>query len=486
MFKSGIHIFALIFIFTLSALAGEKILDHIGNWRVTVGPAGNEFYQPPFDASNTAPPSKKVMQVVKEIVPDYIPVSEWEPYRQNIYLIRADKNNQEYSLAISNTGRMLQLEYSDDARNLDERPDRLILKGTRHNIPLSNIPGKTMNILKQISPDTLPSQAWIGDTPVGLRYVLKAGQMVYYATPTGAIHAAGLISRGALNEIDPNKQKTEKSKTEILAECKNLLSSYRDRFNLQKNLKKLGNTPKSSDGHFRFVVLGDNRSNSDLWSTIIEHINTLEPKPAFVINTGDIVRHGYAKEYHDYYIPPLLKTDIPYFVAIGNHDDGDSGLATEYQYLFGENSLNYYFDYGKIRFILMDDVTKVQPFQKTLRWLEEALKTTPEGYKIIVNTHQPSSMIKKWAYHSWDDQHSKIFSDLMTKYHVSQVFDGHIHAYSTATYHGVPYTITGGGGAGLHDRFGPQGNVHNYVICDAQPDGTVKQTVVRFFEEKKK
>ncbi len=74
-----------------------------------------------------------------------------------------------------------------------------------------------------------------------------------------------------------------------------------------------------------------------------------------------------------------------------------------------------------------------------------------------------------------------MFTGLMSRYEVEHVFLGHIHAYSTAVYDGVPYTITGGGGAGLHDRFGPQGNIHNYVICDRQPDGSVKQRVVRFY-----
>ena len=70
-------------------------------------------------------------------------------------------------------------------------------------------------------------------------------------------------------------------------------------------------------------------------------------------------------------------------------------------------------------------------------------------------------------------------------YHVSHVFLGHIHAYSTATYNGVNYTVSGGGGAGLHNRYGPLGNVHHYVICDVLPDGTLKQQVVRFFKEDK-
>lgn len=74
---------------------------------------------------------------------------------------------------------------------------------------------------------------------------------------------------------------------------------------------------------------------------------------------------------------------------------------------------------------------------------------------------------------------SEAFTELMAKHRVDEVFLGHIHAYSTATLDGVSYTVAGGGGAGLHDRFGPSGNVHHYVICDVTSDG-ITQQVVRF------
>ena len=63
------------------------------------------------------------------------------------------------------------------------------------------------------------------------------------------------------------------------------------------------------------------------------------------------MRNGYAEEIRDYYVQAVLQTDIPFFVAIGNHDDSSDSKAREYRYLFGDNSLNYYFDYGDVRFV---------------------------------------------------------------------------------------------------------------------------------------
>lgn len=261
-----------------------------------------------------------------------------------------------------------------------------------------------------------------------------------------------------------------------------LLGQYRQRFNFENQIKRLGKKPKSADGSFRYIVMGDSRSHWQLWSNIVKHIDMLEPKPAFVINSGDIVQTGDAKEYHDYYIPPLLKTDIPFFMSIGNHDDGSNSMAHEYRYLFGNNALNYYFDYGKRRYIFTDIVTKVQSYKETLKWLDETLANTPKAYHKYVIAHKPPKNIKKWSYHAWDDSHSRAFTYLMTKHQVDEVYLGHIHAYSTAHYNGVDYTISGGGGAGLHNRYGPLGNVHHYIICDVMADGTLKQQVVRFYK----
>src|SRR4030042_1187353 len=77
------------------------------------------------------------------------------------------------------------------------------------------------------------------------------------------------------------------------------LEEYRERFNFANQIKRLGGKPKSSDGGFRYVVMGDSRSNGDLWLSMVKHIDGLKPRPAFVINTGDIVPHGSITEYRE-------------------------------------------------------------------------------------------------------------------------------------------------------------------------------------------
>ncbi len=267
---------------------------------------------------------------------------------------------------------------------------------------------------------------------------------------------------------------------DVIPEIKRLLSSHRDRFNFDGRIKKLRETAPAPGRGFRFAVLGDSRSNPELWHALVRHMGTLDPAPDFVINTGDVVEDGLPGQYLDYYIPPLLKTDIPFFIAIGNHDMGYNKETLEFRYLFGEDALDYFFDYGNTRFVFFDNVTGIRPYEEKWKWLEGVLESTPKGFPIIVSAHRPPGNIEKWAWHGMRPGPSPAFTRLMTRYGVAHVFLGHIHAYSTARFENVDYTVTGGGGASLYPLYGPGGNFHHYIICDVMPDRTIRQTVVRF------
>jgi len=473
MLKRGLLILVLVLCAAAAAFSAAGIPDSISKWRIEVGPAGNEFYEVPR-VEQAPPPSEAVLRWA-EIFTPHAKVTEWK-LKSNGYRLYAEVGREEYKFYVRPEGELFGLEYENDATGIDEEADELVLRGTKRSIPTSEVPAAALQTLARAMPDAVPSKAWTADTIAGPRYVILIEKMAFYARPDGQIQAAGLVSDGALDEIDPPSKKNDKA---FMAELNELLGPYRQRFNFENQIKKLGKRPKSADGSYRYVVLGDSRSQWELFSGIVKHIDGLDPKPDFVINSGDIVSDGYAREYNDYYVTALLKTDIPYFVAIGNHDDGPDSMAQEYRYLFGEKALNYYFDYGKARYVFIDNVTKVQPYEQTLKWLDKTLADTPKGYRKYVAVHKPPSTIEKWAYHAWSDNESKVFTDLMTRHKVGHVYLGHIHAYSTAHYNGVDYTISGGGGAGLHNRYGPLGNVHHYIICDVAPDGTVKQQVVR-------
>ncbi len=350
-----------------------EIPDQIGGWRVEVGPPGNEFYQAPAEAAEASPPSDAMFEMVKRIAPEYTEVKRWELEDGKEYFIRAEAESEEYDFLFSLEGELLELEYENDLAVVDEAPGEMIIKGTKKSVLIDETPKEALKTLGELFPGSAPGEGWQVSTAAGPRFVIVSEGRAFFARADGQIQAIGLLEDGALDEVDPPN---EMSPEEIRADAADRLGPYQDKFSFEKRLEELGAGPKSADGHYRFVIIGDSRSNPGLWPNIIEHIDLLDPKPDFVINTGDIVRHGYTDEYLDYYIPPLLETNIPFFVAPGNHDDGDSGLAVEYQILFGPNSLNFYFDYGNRRFIAIDNVTKVLPYEETLAWLEQVLEET--------------------------------------------------------------------------------------------------------------
>ena len=481
MFRRKSIIVLLLLLSTASFCSAGKIPQKIGKWQVKVGPPGNEVYQEPKMIPQNTPPSQAVLRHAKILLPGMR--CEWE-IDEDCYKLQCEKNEHEYQLEITQDGKLIELEYKNKDTDVEEKADELAFKGSKKTISPDALPKNTLEALSKLYPGKKPANAWTADTIAGPRFVIQIAAMAFYARPDGQIQAARAVNDEGLDEIDPDKADEEKlTPKQFKARLKKLLGPYKQKFNFENQIKKLGNSPKKSDGSYRYVVMGDSRSQWGLWSAMVKHIDTIEPKPAFIINSGDLVPKGFISEFHDYFIPPLLKTDIPLFVAIGNHDEGYDDKVLEYRFLFGEKSLNYYFDYGKTRYIFIDNCTEISEPEDTLKWLEKTLSKTPNGFKKFVATHKPPANIDKWEYHSWDDKESKKFTGLMTKYSVTEVYLGHIHAYSTAKLGGVKYTLSGGGGASLHDRFGPLGNIHHYVICDVMPDGSVKQQVVRFYDK---
>jgi hypothetical protein len=462
-------------------LAQSAVAEKMGDWNIDIGPAGNEFYEPPLPPNIDAPePSDAVLNWARTLTPDHTITrkqfkGDRTPPEFRVYVT---DGHEEVRYYLGLDGKLFWMDYRDNRDSIRESPDAIIRQGDRYPINLNQVPQAMLDKLAAASPDTAPSKAWFADTLVGPRYIVQVGNLVFFGTPGGRIHGAGSTDSG-LEEVSEHATLGPGEGLSL----KDLSAKWGDQFNYTKLIKeRLGETPENVT--FRYIVMGDCRDQRDLLDVIVRHIDSLDPKPAFVIISGDAVRHGFADEYDSYYLPAIAQTDVPFFVAAGNHDVGIGGRAEEFRALFGEDSLNFYFDYGKSRFIFLDNCSVTTQWSDALAMGDRWLKDLPQGYRSYVSVHKPPATVKKWAYHAMSMEDSKPFSDLMTQHGVDEVYTGHIHAYSTATLGGVDYTLSGGAGAGLHGRFGPRGTVHHYVICDASPDG-VKQQLVRFYKGKK-
>jgi 3',5'-cyclic AMP phosphodiesterase CpdA len=461
------------------ALAGPAIPDRAGEWRVHVGPAGNTYYEPPLPPSSETPePSDAVLRWARLLTPEA--TIDKVAYRGDRvppeFRVYAVDDSEEYRYYLLTDGTLGWMDYRNHADKIEESPNAIVPEGRKHPVDLDRVPAPMLDALRAAMPDIEPTRAWYADTLVGPRYIVQMGPLAFYGTPGGRIRCGG-NAEGALAEVSAHATFGPVEGLSLDA----LGNRWGERFNFERLIQEHLSVPPT-DGNFRYVVMGDCRDQRGLLDAMVAHIDGLEPKPAFVIVTGDAVRHGYAEEFDNYLLPALANTDLPYFIAIGNHDVGLEKKAEEFRTIFGQDSLNFYFDYGNSRFIFLDNCSAVTPWESALARADAWLAATPAGYRTYVSAHKPPANIEKWAYHAMSAQDSTAFTDLMAKHQVDEVYLGHIHAYSTATLDGVDYTLSGGAGAGLHGRFGPRGSVHHYVLCDASPSG-VDQTLVRFLKD---
>jgi hypothetical protein len=471
------------------AYGAAGIPDRIGKFRIEVAEPGNDFVEPEKKTNLQAELPPAITRWPDRIATRF-ELSEYY-HRIDGYRLFYDYEFEQYKFYVTDDAKLFKIVYTDEDKGIEESPGQMVIKGTRKDSQIESVPTEPVKLLQEVFGQS-PGKAYTADTPAGQRLIVQFDKVAVFLTPEGKITCAGRIDEDkALEEINRPKPKSVSADSvapipaDKIAKLEKILGQFRKQFSNRHKIDLLGTKPKAADGGFRFVVMGDSRSNEAVWNAIVAHIDQLDPRPAFVINSGDLIYGGTADEYAEYLIPPLLKAQVPYFFALGNHDKGANSQAWEYRYLCGEDALNYFFDFGGYRFVVIDNCSKVLPPSKTLQWLDRTLASTPQGIRKIVVAHQPPAAIEKWAYHAWTKPESQIFVNLMEKYRVSEVFLGHIHAYSTAELGGIHYTVVGGGGARLHTNFGPQGTFYHYLLCDVAPDGTMTQKVVKFIPDKK-
>ncbi|MBN1341913.1 MAG: HEAT repeat domain-containing protein [Phycisphaerae bacterium] len=231
---------------------------------------------------------------------------------------------------------------------------------------------------------------------------------------------------------------------------------------------------------YRFAVYGDNRSHPDVHAKVAAAM--AKHRPAFVINTGDLVSDGNKDGvWGPEFFTPLAELchGVPIYPALGNHE----GNGKNYIDLFSLPDPEWYyaFVFGNAKFFMIDSCYRkpnyFAPDSDQGQWLAGELKDGDFAWKFAVFHHPPYSSHPS---RGGSLPHQKLLCPALEAGGVDVAFNGHNHNYERIfpmrsgqrdDAAGIHYVITGGGGAPLYptlkEPFTAEAEVvHHFCIVD--------------------
>jgi len=167
-----------------------------------------------------------------------------------------------------------------------------------------------------------------------------------------------------------------------------------------------GLIPQKEETDFTALIFGDpqpyNLEEVDFFARgIVAEVEGIKNIP-FGLSMGDLV--GNDLSLFNPYIQAVKKIGIPWYNLLGNHDlnfdaKADNQADETYEAHFGP--ANYAFNYGKVHFIVLDDVLYPDPrdnegywggfTEEQMQFIENDLKTVPKDNLIVMAFHIPIS-----------------------------------------------------------------------------------------------
>jgi hypothetical protein len=196
-----------------------------------------------------------------------------------------------------------------------------------------------------------------------------------------------------------------------------------------------------------FAVLGDSRSNPPVFERVLKDMAG-DPGLTFAIDVGDMVPQGTLEQFDEFFQQIRSAGRLPFLTAAGNHDLGKNQDLTLYREIFGPDY--YTFQLKDHYFIVLNNNLKAGMGEAQMAWLEEELKKSQSYKTRLLFFHYPLFDPRGGKHrHCLPEEAGRRLAALLSRYKVTYIFASHIHGYFTGKWDGVPFTITGGGGAPL-------------------------------------
>lgn len=194
----------------------------------------------------------------------------------------------------------------------------------------------------------------------------------------------------------------------------------------------------------RFAVIGDNGTGEEpQYAVARQMLKTHATMPfELVLMMGDNLYGAQRpRDFADKFeIPygPLLRMGIPFYAALGNHDEPDNRNYRQ----FNMSGQRYYsVARGPARFFFFD-TNFMDPEQ--VKWIDGALRDSTDEWKVVVFHH---------PIYSDGDRHGPnvalrvVLEPMLIQHGVDVVFSGHEHIYERIKEQkGIPYFVVGSSG----------------------------------------
>ena len=164
----------------------------------------------------------------------------------------------------------------------------------------------------------------------------------------------------------------------------------------------------------------------------VEKLLALNPQPAVLLITGDLVEHGSEAEYR-LLLTLLTPLTMPIYVIAGNHDDRDMlrHVFANHNYLPKSGFLQYAIDDFPVRLIGLDSVipqhTGGELCAERLAWLDARLRERPDHATLVFVHHPPFNT----GIRHMDDlklRNGDELADVIARHRqVVRVVSGHVH-----------------------------------------------------------
>lgn len=231
---------------------------------------------------------------------------------------------------------------------------------------------------------------------------------------------------------------------------------------IDESISQILNSEQGADGEFTFVVLGDSQSIDIVYLPILEQIK--EESPAFILHTGDLTFSGLEHEY-EHYEDVLRSYPIPIVHVAGNHDI----MQGKENYACYVGAFNWCFDYGGCRFVGLDNSSGAFSAAS----IDYAACTLEADSPTFLAFHHPPHY-KEWDIHAMLPESNGGNGDqllhMLQPDKVKAAFSGHLHLHDRQDIDGIPFIISGCGGARIY-KFGFGVTEYGYVRVNVRGHG---------------